>query len=103
MELNNSIKKIIQRFKVFGSLLTRTFKTIRFNLLQIIHFVGQNIRLLRQSKGYTIEKLALDANIESKQLRRIELGEVNTSIYQIYNLANSMGIHISEFLNNIPE
>lgn len=55
--------------------------------------IGQNIRLLRQSKGFTIEKLALDANIESKQLRRIELGEVNTSIYQIYNLCYSLGFH----------
>lgn len=64
--------------------------------------IGQNIRLLRQSKGFTIEKLALDANIESKQLRRIELGEVNTSIYQIYNLCYSLGIHISEILIDIP-
>ena len=64
--------------------------------------VGQNIRNLRQTKGYTIEKLALDANIESKQLRRIELGEVNTSIYQIYNLAHSLGIHTGEIVKDIP-
>lgn len=76
---------------------------MKLNKEDLNKLVGQNIRLLRQSKGYTIEKLALEANIESKQLRRIELGEVNTSIYQIYNLANSMGIHIIEFLNNIPE
>jgi transcriptional regulator with XRE-family HTH domain len=76
---------------------------MKLNKENLNKLVGQNIRLLRQSKGYTIEKLALEANIESKQLRRIELGEVNTSIYQIYNLANSMGIHIIEFLNNIPE
>lgn len=64
--------------------------------------VGQNIRSIRQSKGYTIEKLALDANIESKQLRRIELGEVNTSIYQIYNLAYSLGIHTCDSVKEIP-
>ncbi len=64
--------------------------------------VGQNIRSIRQSKGYTIEKLALDANIESKQLRRIELGEVNTSIYQIYNLAYSLGIHTYDIVKEIP-
>ncbi len=75
---------------------------MKLNKEDLNKLIGQNIRLLRQSKGYTIEKLALDANIESKQLRRIELGEVNTSIYQIYNLSNSMNIHISEILENIP-
>ena len=59
---------------------------MKLNKEDLNKLIGQNIRVLRQSKGYTIEKLALEANIESKQLRRIELGEVNTSIYQIYNL-----------------
>jgi transcriptional regulator with XRE-family HTH domain len=76
---------------------------MKLNKEDLNKLIGQNIRLLRQSKGYTIEKLALDANIESKQLRRIELGEVNTSIYQIYNLANSLEIHMAEILENIPK
>lgn len=76
---------------------------MKLNKEDLNKLIGQNIRVLRQSKGYTIEKLALEANIESKQLRRIELGEVNTSIYQIYNLSHSLEIHMSEILNNIPE
>ena len=76
---------------------------MKLNKEDLNKLIGQNIRLKRQTKGYTIEKLALDANIESKQLRRIELGEVNTSIYQIYNLANSLEIHMAEILENIPK
>jgi transcriptional regulator with XRE-family HTH domain len=76
---------------------------MKMNKEDLNKLVGQNIRLVRQSKGFTIEKLALDANIESKQLRRIELGEVNTSIYQIYNLSNSLDIHLTEILENVPK
>ena len=74
---------------------------MKLNKEDLNKLIGQNIRLLRQSKGYTIEKLALDANIESKQLRRIELGEVNTSIYQIYKISKALSVNMCELFCNI--
>jgi DNA-binding XRE family transcriptional regulator len=56
--------------------------------------VGFKIRELRIEKGLSIEKLANEAEIESKQLRRIELGQINTSIYQVYNITHTLDIPI---------
>jgi transcriptional regulator with XRE-family HTH domain len=63
--------------------------------------VGSYIRELRIQKGLTIEKLANEAEIESKQLRRIELGQINTSIYQIYNISFTLEIHMKEIFHNV--
>ena len=48
--------------------------------------VGSKIRELRLSKGLTIERVAFDSGMEYTQLSRIELGKINTSIYQVYKI-----------------
>ena len=67
----------------------------------LIVLVGSNIREIRKEKGLTIEKLAYEAEIESKQLRRIELGQINTSIYQVYNLSYSLNVPIQAIFSNV--
>jgi transcriptional regulator with XRE-family HTH domain len=42
--------------------------------------VGSKLRKLRNEKGYSMESLANEAEIEYRQLGRIERGEINTSI-----------------------
>ena len=61
--------------------------------------VGSKLRELRMEKGLTIEKLANNAEIERKQLSRIELGEINTSIYQVYNITHSLKVPIKDVFN----
>lgn len=68
---------------------------------ELIVLVGSNIREIRKEKGLTIEKLAYEAEIESKQLRRIELGHINTSIYQVYNLSYSLNVPIQAIFSNV--
>ncbi|MHA8106306.1 helix-turn-helix transcriptional regulator [Aquirufa sp. 5-AUSEE-100C1] len=58
--------------------------------------VGSKIRELRMEKGLSIEKLANNAEIERKQLSRIELGEINTSIYQVYNISHTLEVPIND-------
>jgi transcriptional regulator with XRE-family HTH domain len=58
--------------------------------------VGSKIRELRMEKGLSIEKLANNAEIERKQLSRIELGEINTSIYQVYNITHTLEVPIND-------
>ncbi len=58
--------------------------------------LGSKIRELRIQKGLSIEKLANEAEIESKQLRRIELGQINTSIYQVYNITHTLEVPIKD-------
>ena len=61
-----------------------------------IKLVGQRIRQIRQNKNMTIEELALEAELEYKQLSRIELGKINTSIYQIYKISDTLSVPLTE-------
>ena len=63
--------------------------------------VGNRIRKLRLEKQLSIEKLALEAGMEYSQVSRIELGRINTSIYQIYQIAKSLDVTISEIFFGI--
>ena len=70
---------------------------------QVTKIVGSNIRSVRIAKKLSIEKVAFDAGIEYTQLSRIELGKINTSIYNIYKISRSLDIKIPEIfieLNN---
>jgi transcriptional regulator with XRE-family HTH domain len=66
---------------------------------EFVSKVGSKIRELRKEKGLSIEKLANNAEIERKQLSRIELGEINTSIYQVYNITHTLDVPIHDVFN----
>ena len=68
---------------------------------EISKLVGLNIRTIRIKKGLTIENLAAEANMEYTQLSRIELGQINTSIFQIYKIAIALSVNICELFVNI--
>jgi transcriptional regulator with XRE-family HTH domain len=61
--------------------------------------VGKKIRELRLSKGLSMEKVAFDAGMEYTQLSRIELGKINTSIYHVYKISNSLSVTVPEIFN----
>ncbi len=63
--------------------------------------VGKSIREMRIKKGMSIEKLANEAGIEYTQLSRIELGKINTSIYQIYILSNSLSVPVPDIFRDL--
>ncbi|WP_439506754.1 helix-turn-helix domain-containing protein [Sediminibacterium sp.] len=63
--------------------------------------VGYQIRKLRLEKQLSIEKLALEAGMEYTQVSRIELGRINTSIYQIYKISKSLDVTIPEIFFGI--
>jgi transcriptional regulator with XRE-family HTH domain len=65
----------------------------------LIVLVGKKVREIRLSKGLTIERVAFDAGIEYKQLSRIELGKVNTSIYQIYIISKSLNVEMVDLVD----
>jgi transcriptional regulator with XRE-family HTH domain len=63
---------------------------------EVALLIGSNLRGIRMSKHITIEKLAFDSGMDSKQIIRIELGQINTSIFQIYRVIRAMKIHMYE-------
>ena len=63
--------------------------------------VGTNVREHRLKKGLTIEQLASEANMEYTQLSRIELGQINTSLFQIYKIANALSVKMPDLVKSI--
>jgi transcriptional regulator with XRE-family HTH domain len=54
--------------------------------------VGNTLRKIRKEKGFSMENLANEAEIEYRQLGRIERGEINTSIISLLRICNTLEI-----------
>lgn len=61
--------------------------------------IGNNIRTIRQKKGMSIEKLAFKSDIGYMQLSRIELGKINTTLYQVFKISKSLEVDMHELFN----
>lgn len=68
---------------------------------QLAAILGKRIRELRNAKGLTMEELAFRAGIEYAQLSRVELGKINTSVYQLHLLSNALEVSIEEIVKGI--
>ncbi|WP_152208688.1 helix-turn-helix domain-containing protein [Marinobacter changyiensis] len=52
---------------------------------------GQNLRIVRKSRGLSQEHLAYAAGIDRSYVGKIERGEVNLTIEKLYLLAKTIG------------
>lgn len=68
---------------------------------ELSKLLGSRIRTIRNAKQLTIEKVAFDAGMEYTQLSRIELGKINTSVYHIYRISQSLEIRMPELFMEI--
>ena len=66
-------------------------------------YLGATIRNFRTKKGWTMEKTAFESEMEYIQISRIELGKINTTLYQVYKLAKAMDIEMAEFFGGIHD
>ena len=65
--------------------------------------IGDRLREIRLSKGLSIEKVANGANIDYTQLSRIELGKINTSIYQVYCISRSLDVPVPHIFHVLDQ
>lgn len=63
---------------------------------EICKHVGTRIREIREDRGFTIEKLAHESGVDYTQISRIELGKINTSIYQIYLITKKLEVPMKD-------
>lgn len=63
-----------------------------------IVLLGNHIRKLRQEKKMTMVELAFAADIEYKQVCRIEKGETNPTISTLLALSKGLEINIDEIV-----
>jgi transcriptional regulator with XRE-family HTH domain len=61
--------------------------------------VGNNLRRIRQEKGLTMEQLAHEAEIEYRQLGRIERGEINTSILSLLRICQALHVDVDNLFH----
>ena len=60
---------------------------------------GDQLRKLRVTKGISMRKLALQADMEYSQLSKIERGVINTTISTVYTLSQALDIPVIEFFD----
>lgn len=68
---------------------------------EVTKLVGQKIREIRLKKRLTIEKAAHNAGLEYTQLSRIELGKINTSIYHVFMITESLDVKMHDIFKDI--
>ena len=61
--------------------------------------VGTNVRRLRQERGLTQERLALEAGIDLTYLGGIERGRRNPSVAVLGRLAETLNSHPRDFFD----
>ncbi len=64
--------------------------------------VGWNLRRIRVRRGYSIERLAGDADVDSSHVARIERGTVNSSIDVLDRLAGVLEVRLSDLFRQPP-
>ncbi len=65
--------------------------------------LGNQIRLLRKSKGLSQEQLAFQAEVDRSYVGGIERGERNVSFLTLVKIAYCLGSDVSKFTKGIPE
>ena len=56
---------------------------------------GKHLRHIRKEKGLSMESVAYEAEIEYRQLGRIERGEVNTTLVSILRIAEVLKVDLN--------
>ena len=60
---------------------------------------GANLKRTRKKYGFSQEKLAYEADIELRQIGRIERGEINTGILSVKIIAETLKIDKKELFD----
>lgn len=60
--------------------------------------LGKKLRQIRFSQKMSIEDLAFQSDMTYSQVSRIELGKINTTVYTLYKLSQSLNVHPKEIL-----
>mgnify|MGYP000470434406 CR=1 FL=1 len=66
--------------------------------LQVLQYIGANVRRLRRERGLTQEKLAEAAGIETNYVQMIEYVKTNPSVKVLVNVADALGVEVKALL-----
>jgi len=93
--------RVYVRYAIVCPIVKNQICTMQFSKEELAKQLGKNIRTCRLNRQMSIEQVALDAGMEYTQLSRIELGKINTSIYQVYRISISLRVSMVHFFSEI--
>ncbi len=65
----------------------------------LLEALGKHLRELRRMRQLSQEELAWKADLELSQISRIERGVINTSVSQLFSIAEALEIPLVEVFN----
>ena len=63
--------------------------------------LGMRIRYLRKQKGWSIEDLALESNVNKNYLSDVERGTRNPTVTIVEKISNALGVSLSTLFKGI--
>ena len=66
---------------------------------EFLNKLGKNIVKIRTQKGWSQAELARNCDKERQSIERLENGKINPSAYYLLQIANGLGISISDLVN----
>lgn len=67
----------------------------------LIKEIGARVRKLREDKGWSMDELCLECDMEKTQLHRIETGKYNSTISTLNVIAKALGVTLSELVKGV--
>ena len=61
--------------------------------------LGSHIEKVRKSRGYSMDRLALEADLSRATMSRIEKGAVDPQAFTLESIAKTLGITFSKLVN----
>lgn len=62
--------------------------------------LGDRIRILRNQKGISQKDLAHSIDKDQQSIQRLEAGNVNPSIYYLYQISLGLGVSLEDIVQN---
>ncbi|MBK7646676.1 MAG: helix-turn-helix transcriptional regulator [Betaproteobacteria bacterium] len=63
---------------------------------------GKRLRTLRSERQLTLEMLAERSDLHENYVGAVERGERNVSLYNIWRLANGLGVATADLMQELP-
>lgn len=65
--------------------------------------IGWNLRRLRVDRGFSQERLALEAGIDRSYLGRVERGMENVTVSTLEAISFTLGVHVAELFASVDD
>ena len=88
---------MITNYHIFSKYFALIVKCL-MNKSEYLKSIGHKIKLIRESKGITQQKLAADCNFEKSNMSRIEAGRTNPTIYTLYTILLALEVDPRDLL-----